>query len=276
MRWKSIIWNPPEPNPLPPRRAVRWTLAALLALAIASVSGCHSIGFPPRSFLPPLRIGTVEQAPPLAFRQKARWQGLEVDLGRALAKRLEMTPVFIAFPPDQLPAALLSGKVDILMAGIVVTEERRVQMDFSTPFLVVGQAALIRSSDLFRFNTDIRIRSSDARAGVIAESAGDALVSRYFPNAVRVPLESPESGADALLRGDIDLFLHDAPAAWWIAQRHPETLAVAPPLFAKGEIAWAFRRGSVALRESANHALEAWQQDGTLESILRRWIPVSK
>ncbi|MGD9613288.1 MAG: hypothetical protein AB7V22_10375 [Kiritimatiellia bacterium] len=41
-------------------------------------------------------------------------------------------------------------------------------------------------------------------------------------------------------------------------------------------MAWAFRRGSVALRESANEALAVWQKDGTLESILRRWIPYSK
>ena len=47
-------------------------------------------------------------------------------------------------------------------------------------------------------------------------------------------------------------------------------------LFDRAEIAWAFRRGSVSLRESTNRALAEWQKDGTLEAILERWIPYSK
>lgn len=246
-----------------------------LLLGVLASAGCRSAALD-RINRPSLRIGAVEDSPPLIFRQNGRWAGVEADLGRALAERLGRRPVFVAYPADKLSAALLGGHVDILMAGRTATEDLRVQLDFSAPYLVVGQAALVRTQDLPRVNTPIKIRSAKARAGVVANSAGDRLVSRYFANATRFAFPDAAEAATALRQGQIDMLIHDAPAAWWLALRHEPHLAVAPPLFAKEEIAWAFRRGSVSLRESANQALADWQKDGTLEAILHRWIPFSK
>ena len=250
------------------------TRHALLALALAAVlaPGCRSVD----SAKSPLRIGVVEDSPPLVFRHQGRWSGVEVELGRALAARLGLKPVFVACPPARLSAALLEGKVDVLMAGLTITEERRVQMDFSSPYLVVGQAALVRSADLLRYNTAIKIRTARVRVGVQEGSAGDRLVSRYFTGAVRTGFARTDEAVATLLEDRIDMLVADAPAAWWLALQHPDRLAVAPALLAREEIAWGFRRGSVVLRESANRALADWQKDGTLEAILQRWIPYSK
>ena len=257
---------------LRPRHLV---LALGLAVAAAGMAGCRSL----LSQRPPtpaaLRIGTMAESPPMAFRLKGRWTGLEIDLGRALAERLDMKPVFVALPPDQLAPALLEGRVDILMAGLSITEERRVQMDFSTPYLVVGQTALLRTADRLRYTTEIKIRAASGRVGAVTGSTGDRHASRYFTQATRVEFPSAGNAVEALLHDQIDLLVHDAPALWWLAQ-HQNGLALAPVLFAREEVAWGFRRGSVTLRESANAALAQWQGDGTLETILNKWIPVSK
>jgi ABC-type amino acid transport substrate-binding protein len=102
------------------------------------------------------------------------------------------------------------------------------------------------------------------------------LVCTYFSNAKCIAFPQAGDAVEALLQNQIDILVHDAPALWWLALRHEPKLAVAPALFAREEIAWAFRRGSVTLREAANQALADWQKDGTLESILQRWIPFSK
>lgn len=249
----------------------QFLLACSLALVLAA--GCRSPGTASSSTL---RIGVTEAAPPLVFRQKGRWCGVEAELGRALAARLHLKPVFIACPPDKLSAALLNGEVDILMAGLAITDERRLQMDFSMPYLVVGQAALVRSADLPFVSTLIKIRSVNARVGVVAGSPGDQYVARYFTQATRQPYPDINQAAEALRAGQTDIVVYDAPAAWWLSLRYAPALAIAPVLFDRAEIAWAFRRGSVSLRESTNRALAEWQKDGTLEAILKRWIPYSK
>ncbi len=245
-----------------------------LTLGLCLFSGCRSTPAP--TPVAPLRIGVVEDSPPLIFREKRRWKGVEAELGRALAERLGKKPVFVALPSDRLNSALLDGKVDILMAGMAITEERRVQMDFSSPYLVVGQAALIRPSDLYRYNTKIKIRSTSNRIGVLENSAADRLVSRYFKQAALTRFPSQQEAVDSLQRENIDLWIGEAPAVWWAAQHQTPPLSIAPALFAKGELAWAFRRGSVSLREAANHALADWQKDGTLELVLGRWLPFSQ
>lgn len=258
-------------------RAGKLLSALVPALLLAAVaSGCRSLDPDSLGGREPLRIGIREDAPPFSFRRHRRWKGVEVDLGRALAKHLDLHPVFTALPENQLTQALLDGTVDILMAGFAITEERRVQIDFSSPYLVVGQSALIRSADRRRYNTEIRIRSTRARVGVVAGSSGDPLVSRYFVHAERVAFPELDPAVEALRLNHIDLLVHDAPALWWRAKQHPLELAIAPVLFARQEIAWGFRRGSVRLRETANQALADWQRDGTLETVLRRWMPVSK
>jgi ABC-type amino acid transport substrate-binding protein len=247
-----------------------------LALAWALASGCRSASPDRPASGGVLRIGTVANAPPLIFRQKGQWVGIEAELGEALAARMDMAPVFIAYPPSKLAPALLDGKVDILMAGLTITGERRVRMDFSVPYLVVGQSALIRSSDLLLYNTEIKIRAAKSRVGVVTDSDGERLAAKYFMNASARAFPRAEMAAEALRQKQIDMLIYDAPAVWWLALQYGQQLVLAPPLFAREEIAWAFRRSSVALRESANQALDDWQKNGRLESILRRWIPISK
>ncbi|MGD9781379.1 MAG: substrate-binding periplasmic protein [Kiritimatiellia bacterium] len=244
-----------------------------LLLALALACGCRSAALDRREAL---RIGTLADAPPIAFRQDGKWRGWEVELGRALAKRLGMKPVFVACPAGQLSDALLAGKVDVLMAGVAIDETLRTQMDFSTPYLVVGQTAIVRAEDLLRFNTEIKVRTARATVGVIRDSPGDELVSRYFANAKRVAFADAGLALDALMQRQVDLVVHDAPAAWWLSLRHPGKLALAPVLMARQEVAWGFRRSSVRLRESANQALADWEKDGTIEAVFRRWIPFSK
>ena len=110
----------------------------------------------------------------------------------------------------------------------------------------------------------------------MSDRRGRRLVARYFTNAARVVFSDVEAGALALREGRIDLLVYDAPAALWLSLRDEQHMAIAPALFAREEIAWAFRRGSVALREAANQTLAGWQKDGTLEAILQRWVPFSK
>ena len=254
------------------RRLGRRMALALALGGLALAGGCFSLRSADNAVL---RIGVVEDSPPLVFRHRGEWRGVEADLGRALAARLGRKPKFIAFVPARLDAALLDGTVDVLMGGTTLSEERRVQMDFSSPYLVVGQVAIIRPADRMRYNTEIKIRSTPNRVGVVKGTAGRRLVARYFTNAARVAFADVEAAALALREGRIDLLIYDAPAALWIAMRHDKQLAIAPALFAREELAWAFRRDRVALREAANQALADWQRDGTLEAILQRWIPFS-
>jgi len=249
-----------------------WTTALVLGLAAA---GCRSPGAASRP-AGTLAIGLATNAPPFAFRKGWRtWTGLDVDLGRALAEKLNMRPRFVPLKPDEAIPALLDGRVDVLMGGLAVTDERRTQIEFSSPYLVTGLGFLIRETDRPRYTTAVRIQAMPTRVAVIAHSPAEDLLARYFPRARPFPVPDLQTGAEALRRSRVDLVAGEAPALWWLARTLPRGMAMAPPLFARREIAWGFRQGSMRLRRDANDTLAEWTRDGSLESILRRWVPVS-
>ncbi|MDR0993630.1 MAG: transporter substrate-binding domain-containing protein [Verrucomicrobiota bacterium] len=225
---------------------------------------------------PALRIGTLENAPPFSFREQGYWDGVEIELGIHLAARLGMRPEFLPYPENRLERALLNGDVDLIMAGFAITEERRTKLDFANPYLVAGQTALLRAEEAAHYNTAIKVQATTNRVGVLAHSTGEEYAVRYFTRAAHMVFTKQADAVQALLNDEIDLFIYDAPYAWWATLRYEPRLAIAPTLFAREELAWAFRRGSVMLRESANQALADWQANGTLDIILHRWMPVSK
>ena len=146
-------------------RGLAWLAAVLAAAGTMALAGCRSTaGTALWSRAPVLRIGTLTHAPPMAYRDGRHWRGLEIDLARAYARQTGLRPLFVGLEPDELIPALLRGDVDVLMAGLPMTEANRTRVDFAQPYLTVGLTALARQSDAWLFNTGIKIRSARARA----------------------------------------------------------------------------------------------------------------
>ena len=54
---------------------------------------------------------------------------------------------------DALLGALKTGKIDLVISGMAVTEERLQEVDFSDPYFVVQQKVLVRKEDKNKFKT---------------------------------------------------------------------------------------------------------------------------
>lgn len=78
------------------------------------------------STLPSLRIGTNPTFPPFeSIDEKGELVGFDIDLGRALAKELNMQAVFKEFDFDALILALKKNQIDLVLAGMSITESRK-------------------------------------------------------------------------------------------------------------------------------------------------------
>jgi polar amino acid transport system substrate-binding protein len=246
--------------------------AAVLALAVAA-GGCLG---PRGKVAEELRVGCVADYPPMIFRQGGTFQGAEADLARALGARFGRDVKFVAMPFDRLGDALLNGQVDILMAAMTVTDQRRVRMSFCTPYLVVGQMALVRLPEARKYRTAVQIMTMNGRVGVVGGTTGAQLVERNFMNAAKTSFLTAADAIGALRNNQVDVVIHDAPAVWYAAAEHEAELTTAGGLLTMEEIAWAVRPGDMALLEAVNAALADWKEDGTLDRILGAHFPFSK
>jgi polar amino acid transport system substrate-binding protein len=256
---------------LAPMPAVLARLAVLASVLLLAACAAPD----PAALTGPLRVGITPNYPPIAFAEKGVLKGVEVDLARALEQRTGRRLQLVQVEWETLIPALENGRIDVIMAGMSITPERRQRVAFTAPYLRVGQMALIREQDAARLSPPDALKAPGMRVGVVAGTTGDAFVSSQLLRAIVFRFADTTEGVRALQAGQVNYFIHDAPTVWHFAAA-PETqrqgiVGLFTPL-TEEYLAWAVRVGDDGLRLQLENALEGMREDGTLQDILGRWI----
>lgn len=242
-------------------------LCRLLLLAVLLIPGALAAQV--------LRVGMSPDYPPLAYREGDQLVGIEADNARAvgeiLGRRIQLVPLTFA----ELLPALERGEVDVVMSGLTVTAGRSERVAFSAPYLRVGQMAILHESKAARFAQPWSIYREDVRVGVEPGTTGAGFAEAELPDAALSYFDNPEQAFIALREDRIDLYVHDAPTSWRLANGEgtADLISQYSPL-TEEQLAWAVRRDDPALLGDLNRALGLMEAKGTLSYILNRWIPV--
>lgn len=257
------------------QRGASVAVSMLLALVafVATLTGCAS-GGPLFSGLP-LRVGVSPDYPPVVFERDGAIVGIEADLALRAGEALKRPIEFVRIPFPDLLDALEAGEIDVVMSGLSITPERAERVQFTAPYMEVGQLAMIRRRDVARFGRPNTIRRAGARVGYERATTGERFVAEGLPFAESFAFDSVEAGLRSLRAERIDFFVHDAPTIWRIAGGldNRDLIGLYRPL-TEEQLAWAVRRDDEQLRAVLDATLSHWQREGMIEPIVQRWIPV--
>jgi ABC-type amino acid transport substrate-binding protein len=263
------------------RRAAHRTLAlAVLALCVTLAgSGCYHHGSATGEPGSVVRAGIAPDFPPFAFTEGGHLTGIEPDFARKLGEQ-GITVTLVQMPWEQLIPALQDGKIDMIMSGMSITEDRVKKVDFTVPYVRIGQMAIVRRSDYDRLRTHAAADQSTVRVGFVRGTTSEKYARSHLTKAQLVPIETVEQGVAALRGNTIDLFVNDAPIVWRVTgprSGNADLAGIYRPLSTE-YIAWAVRRGADgdALRERLNEKLLEWQEQGEIDAVLDHWITVRK
>ena len=93
-------------------------------------------------------VGTEAGFAPYELRVGSGFIGIDVEMCAHIARKLGKELVILNMNFDALPTAVSTGKVDMICAGITVTDERKENMDFSDNYVVgAKQVAVVRADD---------------------------------------------------------------------------------------------------------------------------------
>ena len=255
--------------------ALRTALLVLLATLLGATSFFGCAGGPGPFGGPPLRVGVSPDYPPVIFERDGAILGIEADLARRAGEALKRPIEFVRIPFPDLLDALEAGEVDVVMSGLSITPERSERVQFTAPYMQVGQLAMIRKRDIARFGPPHTIRRAGARVGYQRATTGEQFVAEALPFAESFAFDSVEAGLRSLRADRIDYFVHDAPTIWQIAGglAHPDLIGLYRPLTEEA-VAWAVRREDQQLRAVLDATLAHLQREGMIDPIVQRWIPV--
>ena len=193
-------------------------------------------------------------------------EGIDVDTAKAIAEKLGLE---LQVDDMEFDAALLSvqqGKADIVMAGVTVTDERKAVMDFSDSYATGIQSIIVPNSSDIASPDDLTGKKIGTQRG----TTGYIYCSDDFGDDAVVAYDSGLTAVQALNNGQVDAVVIDnAPATEYVAAN--PGLKVLDTSYAEEDYAIGMAKGS-ALEDAINKALEELKEDGTLQSIVDKYI----
>ncbi len=118
-------------------------------------------------------VGTSAGFPPFEYVEDGEIVGFDIDLMKAIAETqgFEVEVKDISF--DALPAAVKSGNLDIIAAGMTITEQREKVLDFTDPYYSANQSIIVKEESA----KDITVLFGDNDIGVQTGTTGDLWVT---------------------------------------------------------------------------------------------------
>ena len=214
-----------------------------------------------------LTMATNATFPPYEMTTDAgEFEGIDIETAQAIADKLGLE---LQIDDMDFDAALLSvqqGKADIVMAGVTVTDERKAVMDFSDSYATGIQSIIVPNDSDIASPDDLAGKKIGTQRG----TTGYIYCSDDFGDENVVAYDDGLTAVQALNNGQVDAVVIDnAPAQEFVAAN--PGLKVLDTSYAEEDYAIGMAKGS-SLEDAVNAALEELKADGTLQSIVDKYI----
>jgi polar amino acid transport system substrate-binding protein len=198
--------------------------------------------------------------------------GFDVDLAKKMASVLKVKVRFVNTQWDGIIPALLTDKFDILMGGMTITPERNLQVNFTKPYIVVGQTALIAKKNQGKITSAAQL--NDPKYIVVSKlgTSGDNAARRTFPKSQLKQFESEADAAQEVRGGRADAFIYDFPFNAVYAAQNPDTVVHLSEPFTKENLGWAIRKGDPDFLNWLDNFLDAIHNSGEYDMLYQRWF----
>jgi cystine transport system permease protein len=218
-----------------------------------------------------LRVGMEGTYPPFNYQDaQGHLTGFEVDLSKALAAkmgvRLELQPA----PFAGLLASLDSGRNDVIVNQVTITDDRRKKYDFTAPYSISGIQMIVRRGEEKRFKGPADLAGH--AVGVGLGTSYEAWIRTHEPGALVKTYDDDPTKYQDLRVGRIDAVLNDRLTAIDMMRRTGGVFVAGGPPFARQEMGIAVRKGQPALLADLNRALDQLRADGELAAISNKWF----
>ena len=214
-----------------------------------------------------LTMATNAAFPPYEMTTDAgEFEGIDIETAQAIADKLGLE---LQIDDMDFDAALLSvqqGKADIVMAGVTVTDERKAVMDFSDSYATGIQSIIVPNDSDIASPDDLAGKKIGTQRG----TTGYIYCSDDFGDENVVAYDDGLTAVQALNNGQVDAVVIDnAPAQEFIAAN--PGLKILDTSYAEEDYAIGMAKGS-SLEDAVNAALKELKADGTLQSIVDKYI----
>lgn len=223
------------------------------------------------------RFGTSAVTEPMSFHDANHTiVGFDIEFASYVAKKLGKQLEIVDMEFGAMLPALVAGKVDMIGAGLSITEERAKKVLFSECYYPSGIAAIVKTaSSPVKVVSSQKMKSindiADKKIGVLLGSIHDSYATKNFKDASIMQYQNSPDMLMALNTGKIDVAFEDDAALPEVFKAYPNFGTLVKNLFF-ADIAAGFNDTNDILREQFNTYLKEIKSNGVYDEMYSRWI----
>ncbi len=223
-----------------------------------------------------LVMATNAAFPPYEYKEGDDFVGIDVEIAEAIAEKLGMELEIKDVEFGSIIGGVQTGKFDMGIAGMTVTEERLQSVNFSTSYATGIQVVIVASDSDIKTLDDLKGDGS-MKIGVQQDTTGDIYASDTVENGGygEKNVVRYKTGADAvqaLKTGKVQAVIIDnEPAKAFVAAN--DGLEILDAEWAREDYAIAIAKDNTELLGKVNKALAELEAEGKLAEIINKYIP---
>ena len=214
-----------------------------------------------------LTMATNAYFPPYEFYEGEKIVGIDAEIAAAVAEKLGLELKIEDMEFDSIITAVQTGKVDMGLAGMTVTEERLKNIDFTDPYAQGIQVIIVKEDSPIATKEDLK----DKKIGVQLSTTGDLYAKDDYGEQNVVEYNKGNDAVMALVQGQVDAVIIDnEPAKSYVSAN--EGLKILDTEYITEDYAACISKENIELTKAINQALAELKQDGTIQNILNKYI----
>ena len=246
-------------------------LALVMVFSLAACGGADSA----EGDVPVLKVGTEPTFPPFDTTDPDTQEivGFDMDLIAAIGADQGFDVEFVNLSFDGLIPALKNGDIDIVAAGMTITDERLAEVDFSNGYydsqLVVAVA--IDNEDIKGIDdltSDMKVAAQTGTTGALTTqdladqgTIGEAVI-----------LDGLDTCMMQLINGDVDAVINDKPVTTAYINKQADKIKMVGDTLSSESYGFAVQKGNAELQEQINAGLANVIENGTFDELIEKWF----
>ena len=223
---------------------------------------------------PVLKMATNAYFQPYEFYKGEEIVGIDAEIAAAIANYLGYDLVIQDMEFDTIITAVKEGSVDFGMAGMTVTPERELEINFSNSYATGVQSIIVPENSPITNVDDLYADGASYKIGVQQGPTGDIYATDDFGADNVVAYNNGNNAVLALVGGELDCVIIDNEPAKALVNAN-SGLKILESSYADEDYAICVKKENTELLNKINEAIVALTADGTIDAIVAKYIPAN-
>lgn len=250
------------------KKIAAFILSAAIVVALAGCGAKKDSGKSSSDKTETLVMGTNATFPPYEYvDDNNKIVGIDAEIAQAIADKLGMKLEIKDMEFDSLIPAVKSDSIDVVLAGMTVTDERKQSVDFSDSYSTGVQVIIVKEGSDIKSADDLKGK----KIGVQSGTTGDSYCTKDFGQENVKQFSNGSLAVAALANGQVDCVVIDnEPAKNYVAAN--TGLKILDTEYVTEEYAIAVSKDNPNLLKKINTALKELKEAGKIDEIVGKYI----